>query len=193
MYDKELPEEKLLKVIRKGTDKSVEFNKDKRINRFVVLLHKLSFLFNAKVLLRLLLLSLFIVAIFLTKEFLISLDSSEYVQQATLDDVLDSDEIFVSEQRVGLDEYLAEIEKKDIFNVGPSKVVEASNDTVALQDISLLGVITEEPVQAIIKDKKNDNTFFLKVGDRFGLFLIKSIAEGVVEIELNGKLFELRM
>jgi len=192
MQEQELPEEKLLKIIRnKDLDNKIEVKTGKGIESIISLFTKASFLFRSRILLLLFSLFFVVFAVLLVREMIIPVDSTGYsnedAQKQTNSDLKQESE------DVKLDIYLSEIEKKDIFNIGRMTSSGASVEQVSLKNIVLVGVITEEPVQAIIKDKLSDSTSFLQTGEYFKGFLIKEIHEGVVILDSNGELFELRM
>ena len=192
MKENELPEEKLLKVIRnKNLEDKIDTKAGNNTGFLFKTLLKVSFLFRAKILLAFFLILFVFFTILLVKEVFVATDNNIYSLETTdIDDkIILEDDI----ETANLAVYLDEIEQIDIFNIGRMKSIEKSEAKVALADIVLLGVITEEPIQAILKDKKTDSTSFLQVGERFGGLVVQEIYEGVVILESNGQIYELRM
>lgn len=85
--------------------------------------------------------------------------------------------------------YLERISKSNIFNLASLKRRRVPLDI--FKDIALVGIISEEPPQAIIQHKKNKNTYFLKKGEMLGEYKLLEILEGKVIIEFEGEEFEI--
>ncbi len=86
--------------------------------------------------------------------------------------------------------------EEDIFNeiegVAPGEMPLASKEKL-IEDLGLLGVVTGDDDQAIIEDKKSDNTFMLYEGDEFKGFTIHDIREGFVILDYKGEKIKLTM
>jgi len=90
--------------------------------------------------------------------------------------------------------YLDGIRNRNIFEMKAVRAQEAATVPVDLfKDLSLLGVIAEDPPQAIVKDKRSGNTHFLYTGDKIGDMIVQSISEGKVVVEHKGELYEMHL
>ena len=90
-----------------------------------------------------------------------------------------------------LEFYLAEMAKVDIFNIDFPTEGGVSLDVV--KDIALVGIINEEPPKAIIKDKESGRTYFLKKGQSLGEYKLLDILEGKIIIAYRGERFEIHL
>jgi type II secretory pathway component PulC len=100
----------------------------------------------------------------------------------------------VSQSQKPLEYYLDGIKSQNIFSSEiPTK--EDPNPAAAAtglaKDITLVGIISGDNPQAVIEDKKNQKTYYLKNGQSFGEFRVASIQEGKIILENNGKMYEL--
>jgi type II secretory pathway component PulC len=90
--------------------------------------------------------------------------------------------------------YLQQIRKKDIFNSASSRKDAKSGVSVeGIKNIALLGIISEEPKQAIIKDKTTDVVYYLKESESTGEFKVFQVQDGKVIIEYRGERFEMQL
>jgi hypothetical protein len=90
--------------------------------------------------------------------------------------------------------YLEGVRERNIFEMKDVRAKESEAVPVDLfKDLSLQGVIAENPPQAIIKDKRSGNTFFLYTGDKIGDMNVNSISEGKVVVEHKGELYEMHL
>lgn len=94
--------------------------------------------------------------------------------------------------------YLKGIKERQIFTsppvqevVKPQSVISADQVKDLVKDIILIGVIAGEQPQAIIEDKKAQKTYYLNKGQFFGELQIADIAEGKVIIDYKGEKVEL--
>ncbi|MCX5707993.1 MAG: hypothetical protein NTY14_03310 [Candidatus Omnitrophica bacterium] len=88
--------------------------------------------------------------------------------------------------------FVSQISKKDIFNSAAFKKDSSSDISVdGVRNIGLLGIISEDPKQAIIKDKRTEEVYYLKEGESLGEFKLVQILEGKVIIEYRGERFEI--
>ena len=58
--------------------------------------------------------------------------------------------------------------------------------------LALMGVVEGEPPQAIIQDRKTQQTYFLYEGDTLGEITIRRVRPGVVTLEYDGDEMDLR-
>lgn len=75
---------------------------------------------------------------------------------------------------------------------GPGAAAPVSATELA-KDWSLLGIVPDEPTQAIIGDAKTNRTYFLKVGDTVGEFQLEAILLDKVILIRDGQRVELVM
>lgn len=190
MRTNELPEEKLLGVIRNQQSFDASQNDlFKRKRSLFLWTKRLRKLFSSR--------SLAFVLSFTSLLMLVSLlvilswDPLEEIAREQNDYLVDASEAL--EEKLGiadLDLYTKLAKEKNIFKlVDDSSALGSDNADFA--DLVLLGVITEEPMQAIIKDVKTQNTHFLELGDSVSGMKISDISEGKVKIDYEGKIIEL--
>lgn len=187
---KELPEEKLLNVIRKDQLASTASSSLAKKKHFLIFdLKFLKNIFSYKQLIALLViaslgLSLFIFSLILWNP-ITELGSSE----TTRDFEVLSETISVSTLDE-LDNYVKLATEKNIFKLVKESGIKGAVGT-AVEELLLLGIVTEEPKQAIIKELSSGNTFFLEIGDNLSGMKIKDIQEGLVTLEIDGEISEL--
>lgn len=83
---------------------------------------------------------------------------------------------------------------RQIFSGGIAAQAQAAPaivDAELTRDIILVGVITDKNPQAIIEDKKNQKTYYLTKGQYLGQLQIEDIQQGKVTLSSNGQRFEL--
>ncbi len=61
----------------------------------------------------------------------------------------------------------------------------------ALKDISLVGIISGEPPQAVIEDKKAQRTYYVTKGQNVNDYQLEDIQEGKIILNYNGQKYEL--
>jgi len=101
----------------------------------------------------------------------------------------------VSEARPFL-HYLEMVQRRNIFSPIALKEVEKPEvKEKQLQemssDLSLVGISLDEEPVAMIENKKEEKTYFLKEGDKIGEFEIENIQENKVILNFKGKKIEL--
>lgn len=192
MRKHELPEEKLLDLIKKRSAQDEKLETAFKYKRSLFYLHKnFRKLFSSKTMSYILALActaliLFIFALLSWKP----LDDL-YLQNSKTGPALENI-VYTDNTLAELDIYTRLAQEKNIFKLSERTGSGQGFDALA-EDLILLGVITEEPKQAIIKDIKNDKTFFLEIGDSFSGLRVVGIREGVVEIEVDGAIKELQL
>jgi len=92
-----------------------------------------------------------------------------------------------------LEYYLEQIRNNSVFYMSKAAKKQSSQFFGAIKDIVLLGIIADEPPQAIIKDKNNKNTYYLSEGDSLGELVLLEILEGKVIIEYGGEKYEVHL
>lgn len=94
-----------------------------------------------------------------------------------------------------LESYLNDVQNRRIFaNLSIPQETEKPAvviNTDFIKDLNLVGIISGEPPQAIIEDKKAQKTYTLTAGQSFGEFKVESIEEGKVLINYQEQKFEL--
>ncbi len=93
-----------------------------------------------------------------------------------------------------VEEYLAEVEGKDVFMVasGVSKEDAPAQAAVdEIKDISVVGIVSGDKPQVVIEDKKNQKTYYLTAGQSFGNLVVDRIESGKVIVSSQGKQYEL--
>jgi hypothetical protein len=95
-------------------------------------------------------------------------------------------------QDSSLDTYQKIITQKNIFAppvADKSKPAVGTETTLSglAKDLRLVGIIPGDDPQAIIEDKKNSQTLFLKIGERIGEIEIKEISNGKVVLGYNSE------
>jgi hypothetical protein len=75
----------------------------------------------------------------------------------------------------------------------PSSGIEANKDVNLdlIKDINLVGIISGDNPQAVIENKKVQKTYYLTAGQYLGEFRIDKIGEGKVTLDYKGQKFEL--
>lgn len=94
-----------------------------------------------------------------------------------------------------LEFYAQAINQRQIFG---SALVGSSGQPIvaageALKDISLVGVISGEPPQAVIEDKKAQRTYYAIKGQSVGEYQLEDIQDGKVILNYDGKKYELHI
>ena len=93
------------------------------------------------------------------------------------------------------EEYLQTIQKRDLFQPSlPSKEGGSSTPSALearLKDFVLMGIISGKTPQAIVEDKKEQKTHFLREGEGIGGLRVEQILEGKVILTYEGEQFEL--
>ncbi|MFH0827369.1 MAG: hypothetical protein V1923_05780 [Candidatus Omnitrophota bacterium] len=98
-----------------------------------------------------------------------------------------------------LESYLEGVQQRQIFRAATvSDVVPVSSAAVTntldlFKDMTLVGVISSDPPQAVIEDKKTQRTYYLTRGQAIGDLKIDDIQEGKVILDYLGTKYELYM
>ena len=87
------------------------------------------------------------------------------------------------------------IEHRDLFQAGVSsretRGIPASAVGSRLKDFALIGIISGKTPQAIIEDKKESKTYFLKEGELVGDLRVEQILDEKVILSYEGEQFDL--
>lgn len=191
MADNQLPEEKLLKLIRgeKGPKEKPKEEKPAKASKKEEVLKK-----NV---------SMYIIGLLVI---LIGGQSFYYLYESSLplSDIsaramvdiprLDSPVI----EKKDFSYYRQTFTSRNIFKSLSMKTPEAPGkeqltDGEILKKISLLGIVSGEEPQAIIEDKEGGQTHFLSPGDSFGVLKLEKIESGKVTINYDGVKVELSL
>ena len=95
--------------------------------------------------------------------------------------------------------YGSVIEKRDLFQAGlptrggPVANTSASTAEARFKDLTLVGIISGKNPQAIIEDKKDQKTYFLKTGESLGELRIEQILDEKVTLSYEGEQFDLML
>lgn len=95
-----------------------------------------------------------------------------------------------------LEDYLDDIAKRDIIrhHLTTSRAAAGNLPYVdSIQHITLAGIVFEDPPQAVLKDTRTGDVFYVKTGASLGEFKIVSIEEGKVTLEYQDERIDLRM
>ncbi len=96
-----------------------------------------------------------------------------------------------------LESYLEGLTQRQIFRaVSVSDVVPVSTAAVTntldlFKDMTLIGIISSNPPQAVIEDKKTQKTYYLSVGQAIGDLTVDHIQEGKVILDYLGTKYEM--
>jgi hypothetical protein len=96
-----------------------------------------------------------------------------------------------------LESYLADVKERRIFGgislsqARPEEIPITSEATDAINNLSLVGIISGENPQAIIEDKAAHKTYYLSKGQSIRDFQVQDIKEGKVTLIIEGQKFEL--
>lgn len=92
--------------------------------------------------------------------------------------------------------YIEAMGSRQIFSLAESSQrskPSAGVNVDILKDINLVGVISGDPSQAIIEDKKQQKTYYLSKDQYIGEIRIEDIQEGKVILEHKGQRYELHL
>jgi hypothetical protein len=101
---------------------------------------------------------------------------------------------------LGLQDYLVEINKRNIFLSAELRVNAGKgltpDFTQLVQDLKVVGIIWSSNPEAMIESTKENRTYILKKGDKISEFKIKDITRtsAILEMEVEGQIkeYELR-
>jgi hypothetical protein len=189
------PEEKLLEIIRKGNQTSVnkKTSENKRFFLSASYFKKIIGSISLKRWMPGIIVSLFVfsLALLVLSIFFAFLPFAKQLRSADVRGVgfePANNEV----QTPAIETYIDQIRKKDIFN-SASLMKDNKSDfgLDGLKNIVLLGIINEEPKQAIIKDKSAEQVYYLKEGEILGEFKVSQILDGKIVVEYREEKFEI--
>jgi hypothetical protein len=213
MKDHNVPEEKLLRLIRgekkpslqphstnspaTGPISSPAGNAQPTIKAtrkdYAAALHILLGMLRSKTTLWVLLL---LPIIFLAASFVYSLAGFPRVAVSVLpqETVEDPLSITSSPETQHLDFYLEPVKSRSIFTslvTEESQLSSIISDTESIKDLTLVGIISGENPQAIIEDKKAQKNYTVTQGQLIGSFKVEEILEGKVILSGKNQRYEL--
>lgn len=98
-------------------------------------------------------------------------------------------------QQTPVEFYLKDIQDRQIFSGSATQpqiekpLASVSQDFI--KDLKLVGIISGDKPQAVIEDKKAEQTYYLSQGQSFGELTVEDIKEGKVILNYRGYKFEL--
>lgn len=195
------PEEKLLRLIRKGSGKraletavvsapktKISFSL-KDINKYRKSLNYSKIALIAFISVSLYLVSVIIYSLIYPKK---NLTPKISAYSNTAGQIEDGEE--KKQQSFPIEYYKANISGRQIFganNLELSDMPAASAEIDSIKDINLLGIIHGDNPQAVIEDKKAGKTFYILKGQSFGEFKVEDIQDGKIIISYRGQKSEL--
>lgn len=92
--------------------------------------------------------------------------------------------------------YLQGIRNRQIFGSPVVSSQQAAAPTGAadadlIKDINLVGIISSDPPQAVIEDKRAQKTYYVSKGQFIGAFQVEDIQEGKIILNYKGQRYEL--
>ncbi|KPK98759.1 MAG: hypothetical protein AMJ95_02625 [Omnitrophica WOR_2 bacterium SM23_72] len=96
-----------------------------------------------------------------------------------------------------LESYLEGVQQRQIFraatvsDVLPISSAAVTNTLDLFKDMTLVGIISSDPPQAVIEDKKTQKTYYLTRGQAIGDLKVDDIQEGKVIVDYLGTKYEL--
>jgi hypothetical protein len=189
------PEEKLLEIIRKGNEGSAnkKTSESKRSLLSGSYFKRIIGSISLKRWMPGIIVSLFVfsLALLVLSIFFAFLPPAQQLRAA--DGQVAGFELAINEaQPLAVETYIDQIRKKDIFNSASFMKDNKSDLSLdGLKNIALLGIINEEPKQAIIKDKTADQIYYLKEGESLGEIKISQILDGKIVVEYREEKFEI--
>lgn len=120
-------------------------------------------------------------------------------EEPALPDVIKPDKPHVPEEIMAepYSYYSKELKAKEVFKPLVKEEIRESIPEIPIEELignlALLGIVAGENPQAIIEDKKQQKTFFLREGESAGGILLKKIADGTVTVIYKGEEFNLTL
>ena len=87
--------------------------------------------------------------------------------------------------------YLAQVKKRDLFHPVTATVTPPDGSAAGNKEFSLSGIYVGQYPQAIITDKSEQKSYFLKVGDEIKGYTVKSILKNRVILQQGDEEIEL--
>ncbi|MFH1458634.1 MAG: hypothetical protein ABIG31_05700 [Candidatus Omnitrophota bacterium] len=98
-----------------------------------------------------------------------------------------------------LESYLEGVGARQIFaavsvsEIAPVPAAAVTNTLDLFKDMTLVGIVSSDPPQAVIEDKKTQKTYYLSRGQSMGDLKVEDIQEGKVILDYLGTKYELYM
>lgn len=191
MKDNITPEEKLLRLIRRNKKEeprpTIKYSLFARVKKYLSFLNIHKVIFFVFVISCVYLVISLIYPIIGLKKINLTLVSQEKIIESN---------ISPKNEIVPYEYYRKGTENRQIFggvaSLESGVPIGISNINVDLvKDINLVGIISDEPPQAVIEDKKAQKTYYLTKGQFIGEIQIEDIQEGKIILNYNGQRFEL--
>ncbi|MFH1355013.1 MAG: type II secretion system protein N [Candidatus Omnitrophota bacterium] len=194
MKDNISPEERLLRLIR-GTKKETSDKKVTAVRSVkpAYFTGFLSFAYFTKTIKVFFVVSLiYLIFTFLYPLFILK---DAQLPKITLQEVALDEQIEPVKDRKPVEFYLQDIKGRQIFDT-PLVQKDTAKEEVSvsldfIKELKLLGIISGDDPQAIIQDKKTEQTYYLSRGQSVGEIKVEEIQDGRVVLNYKGKKFEL--
>jgi len=190
-----LPEERLLQLIRKDTIIKTKnlFKRSYFVRQVLKILSRVksrldSFGFFRIALFSYILACAVVFVVFIYNPFTLDKRISKKTQEI---EILPNG--FSNELDKSLQFYLSSAQENNIFNLRIANQLTSGGLDNAIEDITLLGILAEDPPQAIIQNKKTNQTVFLKENEALGQMHINQILQGKIIVEYRGELYEIHL
>lgn len=99
-------------------------------------------------------------------------------------------------ERKPIEEYLQGINNRHIFSCQPSagELGQVSAvETSSISDIGVVGIILDGSPQAVVENKKTQQSYYVSKGQYVSQFLVADIQEGKIVLDYLGKKYELQL
>jgi len=194
MTEKISPEERLLRLIKRGTKKTVPPKSAQKIKKPIIPLFTFKRFLHVRFLNNLLLFLLFLALIYLALNLFMPYKPGE-IEAPSLPSKQEEIKKDLLLQTQSYDYYAQQIGRRQLFRPAIGRKEKSVSKTKTLreimQDFTLLGIMRGDNPQAVIEDKKAQKTYFLNRGDYLGEVQISDIQEGRVILEYEGESFDL--
>ena len=192
MHEHSTPEERLLKLIRKGPRLSTSAGEKKKDSLWVMASQdpgqNFFKLFEKSLLIVIVLFFLYIVYIF----FFTGQDPKATLKQAEKSFQKEEFEGIVAIEPKPSIYYTAPVQQRNIFGDSSSALVVAAASVPELtRNLKLVGIILGKIPEAVIEDIEGKETFFLKKGEGFKNTVVEDIQEKKVILLVGGQRVEL--
>jgi type II secretory pathway component PulC len=201
MKDNLYPEERLLRLIKKGQNKEIPEEKPavvpgpKAKMRFLPALaigKYRKFINTPKIILT----AFILVSIYLAFAIIYSFTDPKINNSPKINTYeKDAEQTKEPKQQTPpIEYYKANISGRQIFgtsNLDSSGVPAVAAETDSIKDINLVGIIQGDNPQAVIEDKKTNRTSYVSKGQCIGEFKVEDIQQGKIIINYRGQKLEL--
>jgi type II secretory pathway component PulC len=187
MRDNITPEEKLLRLIRKGKKKE-----DEEITPASVFRPKIKLIPNIR---KIILFCFLSSCLYLIFSFIYPwIGLKEINPQKIALEKISEEKITPESQIKPFEFYQKVMQNRKLFGTQPTQITQTTPSTVAtdlIKDINLVGIISGDNPQVVIEDKNLKKTYYLNKGQFISEFQLEDIQEGKVILNYKGQRFEL--